>query len=68
MQIDNQSINALLDQRLLQWHAMQDKRKYLGASMIGDECIRKVQLQFRHWASFGGSCNSLASHCWILCD
>ena len=46
MQIDNQSINELLDQRLLQWHAMQDKRKYLGASMIGDECIRKVQLQY----------------------
>ncbi len=46
MKIDNQSINELLDQRLLQWHAMQDKRKYLGASMIGDECIRKVQLQY----------------------
>ena len=46
MQIDNQSINELLDQRLLQWHAMQDKRKYLGASMIGDECILKVQLQY----------------------
>ena len=46
MQIDNQSINELLDRRLLQWHEMQEKRTYLGASMIGDECIRKVQLQY----------------------
>ena len=46
MEIDNQRINELLDQKLLQWHAAQEKRKYLGASMIGDECIRKVQLQY----------------------
>ena len=46
MEIDNQRINELLDQKLLQWHAAQEKRKYLGASMICDECIRKVQLQY----------------------
>ncbi len=46
MEINNQRINELLDQKLLQWHAAQEKRKYLGASMIGDECIRKVQLQY----------------------
>jgi hypothetical protein len=41
-----QKINDLLDAKLLQKHAELEKRNYLGASMLGDECIRKVQLQY----------------------
>jgi hypothetical protein len=39
-------INDLLDVKLLERHKSQEKRDYLGASMLGDECIRKIQLQY----------------------
>lgn len=39
-------INDILDAKLLQQHKNQEKRDYLGASMLGDECIRKIQLQY----------------------
>jgi hypothetical protein len=41
-----QEINALLDAKLIEKHRSQEKRNYLGASMLGDECIRKIQLQY----------------------
>jgi hypothetical protein len=41
-----QRINDLLDAKLLERHRSQEKRDYLGASMLGDECIRKIQLQY----------------------
>jgi hypothetical protein len=39
-------INDLLDVKLLENHRNQEKRNYLGASMLGDECVRKIQLQY----------------------
>jgi hypothetical protein len=41
-----QMINDLLDAKLLEQHKNQEKRNYLGASMLGDECVRKIQLQY----------------------
>jgi hypothetical protein len=41
-----QQINDLLDVKLIEKHQSQEKRDYLGASMLGDECIRKIQLQY----------------------
>jgi hypothetical protein len=39
-------INDILDAKLLERHKNQEKRDYLGASMLGDECVRKIQLQY----------------------
>jgi hypothetical protein len=41
-----QKINDILDAKLIEKHQNQEKRNYLGASMLGDECIRKIQLQY----------------------
>lgn len=41
-----QQINEILDAKLVERHKSQEKRNYLGASAIGDECLRKVQLQY----------------------
>jgi hypothetical protein len=41
-----QQINDLLDAKLIEKHRSQKKRDYLGASMLGDECVRKIQLQY----------------------
>jgi hypothetical protein len=41
-----QQINDLLDAKLIEKHRSQEKRDYLGASMLGDECVRKIQLQY----------------------
>jgi len=39
-------INEILDAKLLERHKNQEKRNYLGASMLGEECTRKIQLQY----------------------
>jgi hypothetical protein len=41
-----QTINDLLDAKLLEQHKNQEKRNYLGASIIGEDCLRRIQLQF----------------------
>lgn len=41
-----QKINDIVDAKLLSWHQSQEKRNYLGASGIGDNCLRKIQLQY----------------------
>jgi hypothetical protein len=41
-----QKINEILEVKLLEQHKSQEKRDYLGASMLGDECTRKIQLQY----------------------
>jgi hypothetical protein len=41
-----QQINDLLDAGLLEQNKNQEKRDYLGASILGDECVRKIQLQY----------------------
>lgn len=40
------NINEILDAKLQEHYESQEKRNYLGASMLGDECMRKVQLQY----------------------
>lgn len=39
-------INEILDRKLVAQHQQREKRNYLGVSIIGDECARKVQLQY----------------------
>jgi len=39
-------INEILDEKLLEQRKSQEKRDYLGASMLGEECGRKIQLQY----------------------
>ena len=41
-----QRLNNIVDSKILEQYNTQEKRSYLGASSIGDECIRKVQLQY----------------------
>lgn len=41
-----QKINEILDVKLQERYENQEMRNYLGASMLGDECMRKVQLQY----------------------
>lgn len=41
-----QRINAILDAKIIEHHKSQKKRDYLGVSIIGDDCLRKVQLQY----------------------
>ena len=41
-----QRINEILDAQIIERHKLQKKRDYLGVSSIGDECLRKVQLQY----------------------
>lgn len=41
-----QKINEILDAKMQERYEGQEKRNYLGASMLGDECMRKVQLQY----------------------
>ncbi len=41
-----QQLNDIVDSKILEQYNTQEKRSYLGASSIGDECIRKVQLQY----------------------
>ena len=39
-------INEILDSKMQERYTSQEQRNYLGASMLGDECLRKVQLQY----------------------
>jgi len=39
-------INDILDAKLLEQRKSQEKRIYLGASALGEECARKIQLQY----------------------
>ena len=41
-----QRINEILDAKIIEHHKSQKKRDYLGVSSIGDDCLRKVQLQY----------------------
>jgi hypothetical protein len=43
-------INDLIDEKILQKHAEQEKRNYLGASIIGGDCLRQIQLQYTQHA------------------
>jgi hypothetical protein len=39
-------INDLLDAKLIEKHRNQEKRNYLGASIVGGDCLRQIQLQY----------------------
>jgi hypothetical protein len=39
-------INDLLDTKFIEKHRSQEKRNYLGASIIGGDCLRQIQLQY----------------------
>jgi hypothetical protein len=43
-----QLINDLLDAKLVKEYKTKEKRNYLGASSVGDECARRAQLQYLH--------------------
>jgi hypothetical protein len=43
-----QRVNDLIDAYILRKRAKQEKRNYLGASIIGDDCLRRIQLQYMH--------------------
>jgi hypothetical protein len=46
-----QQINELIDAKLKEYHlATNKKRDYLGASSVGDPCLRKIQLQYMQCA------------------
>jgi hypothetical protein len=40
-------INDLIDAAMIENHRSQEKRNYLGASTIGDDCLRRIQLQYQ---------------------
>ena len=40
------TINELIDSKLLEKYRSQEKRDYLGASGLGDECARRIQYQY----------------------
>jgi hypothetical protein len=40
-------INEILDKKLIEYNNLnREKRNYLGPSMLGDSCLRKIQLQY----------------------
>jgi hypothetical protein len=41
-----QPINDLLDAKIIEKRRNQEKRNYLGASIIGGDCLRQIQLQY----------------------
>ena len=42
----NVAINAYVEQASARKHAFDQARGYLGASLIGDECLRKIQFEW----------------------
>jgi hypothetical protein len=40
-----QKINDLLDAKIIEKRKTQEKRNYLGVSIVGDDCLRRIQLQ-----------------------
>lgn len=41
-------INSILNKRMLENYAKETPRDYLGASQIGEECMRKLQYQYKY--------------------
>lgn len=42
------TINDFIDAKLIENNKRQEKRNYLGASGLGDECTRRIQYQYMH--------------------
>src|SRR5690242_9419922 len=41
-------INAYVDQALINCHTAESPRQYLGASQLGDACLRRIQYGYSH--------------------
>jgi hypothetical protein len=57
----NASINETVEQASLAMHADDQPRGYLGASLIGDECSRKIQFMWLTEATFAARVRSIFS-------
>lgn len=55
----NDAINAAIEQASLAKHAGDRPRGYLGASLIGDECSRKIQFEWMAGAKFPARMHSI---------
>jgi hypothetical protein len=55
----NVTINAAIEQASLNKHADDQVRGYLGASLIGDECSRKIQFEWLTAATFSARLRSI---------
>ena len=52
----NESVNARIEQASLLKHASDVPRDYLGASLIGETCLRKIQFEWMTSATFRHEC------------
>jgi len=50
-----EAIKAAVDEAILRNEKKRERRKYLGASSIGDECSRKIQYRFMNYPQDEGS-------------
>jgi hypothetical protein len=57
----NVVINDAVEQASLTKHATDQPRSYLGASLIGDECARKIQFEWMTGATFPARVHSIFS-------
>ena len=55
----NVAIIAKVEEASLAKHANDQPREYLGASLIGDECLRKIQFEWMTGASFPARVRSI---------
>jgi hypothetical protein len=55
----NVAINATIEQAMLRKHAGDQVRGYLGASLIGDECLRKIQFEWLTETTFSARLRSI---------
>ena len=55
----NAAINAVIEQASLNKHAGDQPRGYLGASLIGDECSRKIQFEWLTASTFPARVRSI---------
>ena len=55
----NESINARIEQASLLKHASDVPRDYLGASLIGETCLRKIQFEWLTSATFSARVRSI---------
>ena len=55
----NVAINAAIEQASLAKHAGDQPRGYLGASLIGDECLRKIQFEWMTASTFPARVRSI---------
>src|SRR4029077_18236200 len=55
----NESINARIEQASVLKHASDIPRDYLGASLIGETCLRKIQFEWMTSSTFSARVRSI---------